>query len=290
MSRAEFIRVVTADQPDSPAYFTYDAVLNTKERPTLDEALAEGLTPLSLDEVLELAPAERRCSTAARASTSQAPTLRGAINIGLDGSYATWAGTLLDHEKPIVIVVDPGREEEARIRLGRIGFDDVAGYLEGGMLALDGRPDLIERIERITAATLEEQLCRAGPPLVVDVRAEDERSEASSRGASTSRSASFPSGSASCRGIARSSSTARAATGPRPPRACSNARASSTCPIWSAGSAARSGCRQLDQLEQRVPVPRGAGDAEPALEVVERQLRPARAVRVAGDRSRARRR
>ena len=54
MSREEFVAVVTADQPDSPAYFTYDAVLNAKERPTLDEALAEGLTPLSLDEVLDL--------------------------------------------------------------------------------------------------------------------------------------------------------------------------------------------------------------------------------------------
>ena len=54
MSREEFVAVVTADQPDSPAYFTYDAVLNAKERPTLDVALAEGLTPLSLDEVLDL--------------------------------------------------------------------------------------------------------------------------------------------------------------------------------------------------------------------------------------------
>ena len=54
MSREDFIRIVLADQPDSPAYFTYDAVLNTKERATLDEALAEGLTPLSLDQVLEL--------------------------------------------------------------------------------------------------------------------------------------------------------------------------------------------------------------------------------------------
>ena len=55
MSREEFVRVVTADQPDSPAYFTYDAVLNAKERPTLEQALAEGLNPLSLGQVLELA-------------------------------------------------------------------------------------------------------------------------------------------------------------------------------------------------------------------------------------------
>ena len=92
--------------------------------------------------------------------------LAGSLNIGLDGSYATWAGTLLDHERPIVIVVEPGREQEAALRLGRIGFDNVAGYLDGGMLALADRPDLVERIERITPATLVEQLAEPDPPLV----------------------------------------------------------------------------------------------------------------------------
>ncbi len=178
MGRAEFVHVVTADQPDSPAYFTYDAVLNTQEHATLDEALAEGLTPLSLDDVLELATCGAQVLDGRTNVDFEGAHLRGAVNIGLDGSYATWVGTLLDHEKPIVIVVDPDREEEAAVRLGRIGFDNLAGYLEGGMLALEGRPDLIERTERITAATLEEKLAEPDAPLVVDVRAEDERSEA----------------------------------------------------------------------------------------------------------------
>ena len=68
------------------------------------------------------------------------------------------AGTLLDHERPIVIVAEPGRELEAAIRLGRIGFDNVAGYLPAGCSALDGGPICVERTERITAATLAEQL------------------------------------------------------------------------------------------------------------------------------------
>ena len=54
MSKEAFIQVVTADQPDAPAYFVYDAVLNSEERPTLDQALARGMNPLSLDRVLEL--------------------------------------------------------------------------------------------------------------------------------------------------------------------------------------------------------------------------------------------
>jgi rhodanese-related sulfurtransferase len=69
-----------------------------------------------------------------------------------------------------VIVADPGREEESAIRLGRIGFDNVAGYLDGGMQTLDGRPDLVERTERIAAQNLAEALASTNPPLILDVR------------------------------------------------------------------------------------------------------------------------
>lgn len=66
-------------------------------------------------------------------------TLAGSINIGLGGRYATWAGTVLDRAKPIVIIAEPGREQEAALRLGRIGFDHVKGYLDEGMQASDGQ-------------------------------------------------------------------------------------------------------------------------------------------------------
>jgi rhodanese-related sulfurtransferase len=174
MSRDEFVRAVTEDQPDTPAYFTYDAVLNTKERPTLEEALDEELRPLSLDEAIALAADGAQLLDARDPADFAGAHVSGSVNVGLGGSYATWAGTLLDHDRSIVIVVAPGREQEAAIRLGRIGFDNVAGYLEGGMQALDGRPDLVARVERIAAATLAEQLAGPEPPLVVDVRAEHE--------------------------------------------------------------------------------------------------------------------
>ncbi len=177
MSREEFIEVVTADQPDSPAYFSYDAVLNAKERPTLDVALGDELGPLSLGEVLGLAAEHAQLLDTRTSADFAGAHLRGSVNIGLDGSYATWAGTLLDHERPIVVVVAPGLQHEAALRLGRIGFDNVAGYLDGGMMALHGRPELVERIERITAATLGEQLAGADPPLVLDVRTQAERDE-----------------------------------------------------------------------------------------------------------------
>jgi glyoxylase-like metal-dependent hydrolase (beta-lactamase superfamily II)/rhodanese-related sulfurtransferase len=174
MTRDEFVGVVTADQPDSPAYFTYDAVLNAKERPTLDQALAEGLTPLALDQVLELAGRGAQVLDTRTSASYEGAHLADSVNIGLDGSFATWSGTVLDHDLPIVIVAAPDRIVEAATRLGRIGFDNVAGYLEGGMLAVESRPDLIERTERITAATLAEQLAEPDPPYVLDVRAESE--------------------------------------------------------------------------------------------------------------------
>jgi rhodanese-related sulfurtransferase len=179
MSREEFVRVVTADQPDSPAYFTYDAVLNAKERPTLDQALDEGLRPLSLEKVLELAGRGGQLLDTRSTVAYEGAHLAGSVNIGLDGSFATWSGTLLDHDLPIVIIAAPDRVVEAATRLGRIGFDGVAGYLEGGMLSVDNRPDLVERTERITAAALAERLAEAGPPLVLDVRAESEVGEVS---------------------------------------------------------------------------------------------------------------
>jgi len=100
------------------------------------------------------------------------------VNVGLGGQFASWAGTVLDRERPIVIVAEPGREQEATMRLGRIGFDHIAGYLRGGMAALDGHPELLRRVERITAQTLAEQLASTAPPLVLDVRAASERVQA----------------------------------------------------------------------------------------------------------------
>ena len=100
--------------------------------------------------------------------------LAGALNIAIKGKYATWCGTMLNHDEPIVVIADTGREEEAIVRLGRIGFDNVAGYLKNGMDALEDRPDLVRRIDRITAVALADQ--RTGPdaPIVVDVRSEKE--------------------------------------------------------------------------------------------------------------------
>lgn len=170
MSQEQFVAIVTADQPDAPDYFTYDAVLNTKERPTLDEALARELKPLSLDTLLQAQQAGTIVLDVRDEDDHEGAHLRGSLNIPLDGKYATWCGTLLAGDTSIALIANPGAEIEAATRLGRIGFDGVIGYLQDGMQALAARPDLVDRTERITAATLHEQLATAEPPLVIDVR------------------------------------------------------------------------------------------------------------------------
>ncbi|MBI3665403.1 MAG: MBL fold metallo-hydrolase [Acidobacteria bacterium] len=174
MSEEEFIKLVTADQPDAPAYFTYDAMLNTQERPTLERTLEQALKPLPLQEVLEVQEAGAQVLDVRDPAEFAKAHLAGSWNIGLGGQYATWAGTVLDREKPIVLIAEPGREEEAAMRLGRIGFDHVAGYLMGGILVLEARPDLVDGTERLTAAELVEQLGSPNPPLILDVRSPKE--------------------------------------------------------------------------------------------------------------------
>jgi hydroxyacylglutathione hydrolase len=177
MSKEEFVQVVTADQPEAPAYFNYDAVLNSQERPTLDQALAREMNPLTLDAVLALQAEGAQILDTRDAAEFASAHLLGSINIGLAGQYATWAGTVLDRNHPIVIIADPGRENESAIRLGRIGFDHVAGYLQNGLQSLESRPELIAVTERLSAQYAAELLSSNQPPLAIDVRAPREREQ-----------------------------------------------------------------------------------------------------------------
>jgi glyoxylase-like metal-dependent hydrolase (beta-lactamase superfamily II) len=177
MSREQFIQVVTADQPDAPAYFNYDAVLNSKERPTLDETLPREMNPMTLEAVLELQAKGAQILDVRDPAEFAAAHLTGSLNIGLGGQYATWVGTLLDRAHPIVIIATPGREDEAAVRLGRIGFDHVAGYLNHGLQSIATRPDLTAETERLSAPFAAELLASPNPPLAVDVRAPREREQ-----------------------------------------------------------------------------------------------------------------
>lgn len=177
MSKEVFIGVVTADQPQAPAYFNYDAVLNSRERPTLEQALAREMNPLPLDALLTFQAQGAQVLDTRDPQEFAAAHLAGSLNIGLGGQYATWAGTLLDRAHPIVLIAAPGRESEAAIRLGRIGFDHIAGYLAGGLGDLSQRPDLTVSTERLSAPFAAQVLADPRPPVLLDVRNPGEREQ-----------------------------------------------------------------------------------------------------------------
>jgi rhodanese-related sulfurtransferase len=169
MDKESFVELVTADQPEAPSYFSYDAQMNAKEHQTLDESLEGSLTPLSLDEVLALRDENAQLLDVREGDDFAGAHLIGSINIDLDGKFASWAGSLLAHDRPIVLIAAPGSQEEAAIRLGRIGFDRVAGYLAEGMMSLANRSRSAARLSIVFClgsgfsprTTRSQHLCRA---------------------------------------------------------------------------------------------------------------------------------
>jgi hydroxyacylglutathione hydrolase len=168
----QFRTLVTAEQPEAPGYFVYDAIRNRQERPDLDQTMHKSLQALPLQQVLRLQQAKAQLLDVRDAIDFAGASLKGTLQIGLQGKYATWCGSLLNHDDPIVVIGDDN-EQEAVVRLGRIGFDNVVGYLQDGMQSLQQHPELIQTVPRITAAALDE-LLQQEPPFVLDVRSEKE--------------------------------------------------------------------------------------------------------------------
>jgi rhodanese-related sulfurtransferase len=174
MSLDAFKALVTTDQPEAPDYFVYDAIKNRQERSDLGATLQRSLAALTVDDVVRLKNSGAQLLDVREAADFEGAHLAGAVNIGLQGKYATWCGTILSHTRPIVVIAEPGGEEEAVMRLGRIGFDNVSGFLREGMAALAERPELVRAIPRITAPALAAQRSSSSPSLVLDVRSERE--------------------------------------------------------------------------------------------------------------------
>ncbi|MFN5538324.1 MAG: rhodanese-like domain-containing protein, partial [Planctomyces sp.] len=168
----QFRTLVTAEQPEAPGYFVYDAVRNRQERPALDQTMHTALQALPLPQVLQLQRAGAQLLDVRDAIDFAGASLKGTLQIGLQGKYATWCGSLLNHDDPIVVIGDDN-EQEAVMRLGRIGFDNVAGYLQDGMQALQQHPEFVQTVPRITAAALARQQQHV-PTFVLDVRSEKE--------------------------------------------------------------------------------------------------------------------
>lgn len=162
----EFVAAVTEGQSAAPAYFGYDAGLNKQARDLLDIAPP---AQLDLDRVLDEQAAGAVVIDTRTAADFAAGHLAGSINVGLDGRFAEYVGTVVPPNTPIVLVSDPGTEHEAKLRLGRIGFDTVIGVLREGPAALVARPDVVGHAPRLPVAELDER--RASTEIqIVDVR------------------------------------------------------------------------------------------------------------------------
>ncbi|HEX5947661.1 MAG TPA: MBL fold metallo-hydrolase, partial [Acidimicrobiales bacterium] len=147
MTRERFVDIVTEGQPVAPEYFLHDAVLNRKSRELLDDARPQ---PMDLRTVEAARERGAVLLDVRDPDGFAAGHLAGAVNVGLDGRFAEYAGDVLRAGQEVVVATDPGREREARTRLARIGFDRVVGAVAVEE-ALVERPDLAERSTRLAA-------------------------------------------------------------------------------------------------------------------------------------------
>jgi hydroxyacylglutathione hydrolase len=130
MAKEAFVEMMTSDLAAAPRYFPMDAEINRRGARALAEVKA---APLSTDEVQELMTRGAAVLDVRDNVSFGAGHISGSINIGLGGQYASWAGTLLSPDTPIVIVAEDDRVAEAVMRLARVGLENVAGYLRGGI-------------------------------------------------------------------------------------------------------------------------------------------------------------
>lgn len=169
MAKAEFVQLMTAELADAPAYFFKDAEINRNGARSLEELPRPA--PLSPLDVCRLAAQGHVILDVRSAEDFGAGHVPGALNIGLGGQFAIWAGCLISMKSPIVIVADDdARVDEAQIRLARVGLENVKGYLAGGIPAWRAAGLDAPTVRQISVAELND-LIKTRPDLqIVDVR------------------------------------------------------------------------------------------------------------------------
>ncbi|MBS1920160.1 MAG: MBL fold metallo-hydrolase [Bacteroidetes bacterium] len=131
-SKEEFIRAVTEGITAPPQYFSINAKINKEGYESFDTVLKQGLNPLSIDEFTQLFKEGAIILDSRLGEKFTQGFIPGAINIGLDGRFAEWAGSLLPFNQNIILITEPGNEKESITRLARVGFQKLPGYLQGG--------------------------------------------------------------------------------------------------------------------------------------------------------------
>jgi hydroxyacylglutathione hydrolase len=175
MTQEQFIKEVTDGLLPPPAYFPENVMLNIKGYESLDVVMDRGMRALSAQEFEDVANQNDALILDTRnAQNFCEGFIPNAINIGVDGGFAPWVGTLiLDIKQPILLVTDLGREQEVITRLSRVGYDNILGYLEGGFDSWKNSGKEIDTVRRISAQEFEAEVSE-NQNKVIDVRKEGE--------------------------------------------------------------------------------------------------------------------
>lgn len=170
-SKAQFIEEVTTGILPPPAYFMLNVQKNKQGTGGFDKVMNQGTRGYAARDFEELANASDALVLDTRpAQTFAKGFVPNAINIGLDGQFAPWVGALIpDLQQPILLVTEKGKEQESVMRLARVGYDNVLGYLEGGVEAWEQAGNELDKVESINAESFAE-IWKAQQPTVVDVR------------------------------------------------------------------------------------------------------------------------
>ena len=169
MSRDKFIRMMTTDLPEAPAYFSRDAQINLEGPPLLDEFPEPiALSPKAVDEMQKAGYLVLDTRPASQYGTGHIPN---SLHISLSGQFASWAGSLIKPDTPLILVAEElDRVREARTRLARVGLEHVAGYLDGGVLAWHEARLPLATIEQISVEELQHRIAEKSVDVVLDVR------------------------------------------------------------------------------------------------------------------------
>lgn len=169
-SKQEFVQSITEGLSAPPQYFPINAKINKEGYESLDKLLEQGLKPLSVDEVKKAIDDEVLILDTRNADLFTQGFIPGSVSIGLDGRFAEWAGSLLPFDQPMIIVTENGKEKEAVIRLARVGFGNVIGYVDGGFDAWKNAGEEIDMIINVEADELAMDIPFDQRLVVLDVR------------------------------------------------------------------------------------------------------------------------
>jgi hydroxyacylglutathione hydrolase len=187
MSREEFIDRVTEGIQPPPQYFFEDARINKTGYSPIDDVIRRNTRALTAKEFNDAVLEGATILDTRKADDFEKGFIPGSVNIGLNGQLAVWVGTLIDIQKDIVLITEEGKEEETVLRLARVGYEKVKGFLKGGLNSWEHK---LDSVQSITADEMKEEMQKGID--VLDVRKPGEWSVSHVKGATFMPLADFP--------------------------------------------------------------------------------------------------